>query len=161
MIKTKVAIVEDEPSLRQTLCDVLTIKGYDVQTANDGLDGFNLIKRYQPDIVISDVMVPRKDGFEMLRDLKSDTDTELVPVIFLTAKGGFDSRMEGLEFGADDYLTKPFHTDELLLKIRNTVTARKKLLHALYTTPEKVVTESSDERFLKQVKLAIEGEISN
>lgn len=161
MIKTKVAIIEDEASLRQTLSDVLIIKGYDVQTANDGVDGFNLIKRYMPDVVISDVMMPRKDGFEMLKDLKSDSETELVPVIFLTAKGGFESRLEGLEFGADDYLTKPFHTEELLLKIRNTVTARKKLLKAMYSTPDKIVVESMDDRFLKQVKLAIEGEISN
>lgn len=153
--------MEDEANLRQTLTDVLTIKGYDVETANDGEAGFSLVKRYQPDVVISDVMMPKKDGFEMLKDLKSDDMTSLVPVIFLTAKGGFESRIEGLEFGADDYLTKPFHMDELLLKIRNMVASRKKLVQAMYQTPEKVVVESSDERFLKQVKLAIEGQISN
>jgi DNA-binding response OmpR family regulator len=68
--KTKIVIVEDESSLRQTLTDVLTIKGYTVESAKDGVTGFKLIKRFIPDIVISDVMMPNKDGFEMLRDLK-------------------------------------------------------------------------------------------
>jgi DNA-binding response OmpR family regulator len=142
MDKTKVAIVEDEKNLRQTLKDVLTIKGYSVETANDGLEGFDLIKRFQPDVVISDVMMPKKDGFEMLQDLKSNEQTQLIPVIFLTAKVGVNSRLEGLEFGADAYLTKPFLTDELLLKIRNTVTARKQLIQAMALTPEKVSVES-------------------
>jgi YesN/AraC family two-component response regulator len=85
----------------------------------------------------------------------------LIPVIFLTAKAGFESRLEGLEFGADGYITKPFSTDELLLKIRNTVNARRQLLQAIHTTPDIISVESQDERFLKQVQLAIEGEISN
>ena len=161
MTKTKVAVIEDEASLRQTLSDVLTLKGYKVESANDGVSGFKLVKRFLPDIVISDVMMPNKDGFEMLRDIKSDDQTKLVPVIFLTAKAGFESRLEGLEFGADDYITKPFSTEELLLKIRNTVSARKQLLQAVHATPEKIAVESQDDRFLKQVKLAIEGEISN
>ncbi|MFT5725456.1 MAG: YesN/AraC family two-component response regulator, partial [Bacteroidia bacterium] len=128
---------------------------------SDGLAGLNMIKRFQPDLVISDVLMPKMDGFEMLNALKSDEQTSLIPLIFLTAKASFNSRLEGLEFGADDYIIKPFHNDELLVKIRNTIETRKKLLQMLYMSPEKVVSESSDDKFLKQTKSAIEHDISN
>ncbi len=161
MTKTKVIIVEDEANLRQTLSDLLSVKGYTVETANDGQAGFELIMKSIPDIVISDVMMPIKDGFEMLKELKSNELTQLVPVIFLTAKAGFEARLEGLEFGADDYLTKPFRMEELVIKIRNTIETRRKLIQTIQNEPAKITVESQDDRFIKSVKLIIEGEISN
>jgi len=161
MTKTKIVIVEDEANLRQTLTEVLTIKGFNVETAVDGEAGLELIKRTLPDLVVSDVMMPKKDGFEMLQDLKSNELTELIPVLFLTAKAGFESRIEGLEFGADAYITKPFRVEELLVKIKNTVETRKKLIEVIQREPAKITVESQDDRFLNDVKLAIEGDISN
>ncbi len=161
MIKTKIVIVEDEYELRQTLVDILEMHKYDVESAANGQEGLNMIRRVQPDLIISDVMMPVKDGFELVKELKLDTDTELIPVIFLTANVSSSAKLQGLEFGADDYITKPFLMEELLLKVRNLVQTRRKLLQVMYLNPEKVITESQDERFLKKLKLTIENHINN
>lgn len=159
--KPKIVIVEDELELRETLVDLLSLFDYDVKTAENGIAGYNVIVRWKPDIVLSDIMMPKSDGYELLQKLKTNPDTELIPVLFLTAKVGMEHKLKGLEFGADDYLLKPFHKDELLIKIKNIIQTRKQLLKVMYSTPDKVVSESSDEKFLKNLKLAIEKEISN
>ncbi|MBO6517989.1 MAG: response regulator [Bacteroidia bacterium] len=161
MKKTKIVVVEDEPEVRQTLVDILEVKKYKVDTASNGQEGINVIKRVLPDLVICDVMMPIKDGFELVKEIKMDEKTELIPVLFLTANVSTTAKLKGLEFGADDYITKPFLMEELLLKVHNAIHMRKRLLQVMYSTPEKVVTESADERFLKKLKLTIENKISD
>jgi len=116
-----------------------------------------------PDLIISDVMMPGKDGYETCRILKADERTSHIPVILLTAKAAFENKMEGLETGADDFIAKPFSTRELRVRIKNLITTRKKvrerfLSNALSKTPGKATIEDS---FLVKTKEVIEAHLDN
>ncbi len=110
----KIVLVDDEPNILQFLEIGLQNEGFEVQSAQDGLTGINLIKQFQPHIAILDVMMPGMDGFEVCRMIKK---TENVAVIMLTAKEEVDDRIKGLTLGADDYMSKPFSFEELLARI--------------------------------------------
>lgn len=121
-----VLIVEDNEELREFLAGELAAT-YRVLRAVDGETGWQLTQSELPDIVISDVMMPRMDGYELTRLIKSHPDTDHVTVVLLTAKAAHSSRIEGLKEGADDYLSKPFHLDELHLRLRNLISHQQKL----------------------------------
>ncbi|GAB3940821.1 hybrid sensor histidine kinase/response regulator transcription factor [Spirosoma harenae] len=121
-----VLIVEDNTELREFLASELAF-AYRVLKASDGEDGWQLAQTELPDIVISDVMMPRMDGYELTRLLKNTPATDHIAVIMLTAKAAHHSRIEGLQEGADDYLAKPFHLDELHLRLRNLISRQQKL----------------------------------
>ena len=93
----------------------------------DGKEGANKALKYLPDIIISDVMMPEKDGIEMTRELRADMTTSHIPIILLTAKTTIESKLEGLEYGADDYITKPFSATYLQARVENLLMQRKKL----------------------------------
>ena len=111
----KVLIVDDDQKLRELLTEYLTEFGFQVTTLPDGRDILQTIKTENPDFIILDIMLPHKDGFEILREIRTKY---MVPVIMLTAKGEDTDRIVGLELGADDYLPKPFNPRELLARIR-------------------------------------------
>jgi len=111
----RVLIVEDEPGLRLTLSDRLTSEGYRVETADNGPDGFQLATKKSYDLIILDIMLPGKTGFDVCRDLRARGFYQ--PVLMLTAKGEVTDKVVGLKLGADDYLTKPFEMIELLARI--------------------------------------------
>ena len=111
-----ILIVEDEPNLLATLQYNFKQEGYATLTATDGEVGLRMATSMSPDLVILDVMLPRLDGFEVCRILRRQS---VVPIIMLTARGEDVDRVDGLELGADDYLTKPFNMRELLARIRN------------------------------------------
>ncbi|NRA59480.1 MAG: response regulator [Psychrobium sp.] len=115
MTKNKILIVEDDHDLCQLLTQLLTMEGYDVSAAHDGLAGLTMAQQEIHDIVLLDVMLPHLNGFDLLKQLRQ---TSQIPVIMLTAKGDEIDRVIGLEFGADDYLPKPFNDRELLARIR-------------------------------------------
>lgn len=114
--KQKVLLVEDDPNLGMLLQDYLQLKGkYDVALAKDGEEGFKLFTNDRFDICILDVMMPKKDGFTLAREIrKINTD---VPIIFATAKTMIEDKSEAFTLGGDDYITKPFRIEELLLRI--------------------------------------------
>ncbi|WP_285948411.1 response regulator transcription factor, partial [Bacteroides congonensis] len=93
----------------------------------DGMEGWSKALKYLPDIIISDVMMPEKDGIEMTRELRADMTTSHIPIILLTAKTTIESKLEGLEYGADDYITKPFSATYLQARVENLLMQRKKL----------------------------------
>lgn len=97
---------------------------YNVFLAVDGRDGLEKTKKYKPDLIIADHMMPHMSGRDLLREVRSNSDLQSIPVIFLTARAGTEARIEGLDAGADDYLTKPFDEGELLVRIRNILRAR-------------------------------------
>jgi two-component system alkaline phosphatase synthesis response regulator PhoP len=114
-VSRRVLIVEDEAALRLGLSDRLESEGYEVAAAADGEEGFALAREGAFDLIVLDVMLPGKSGFDVCRDLRREgVDT---PVLMLTARGEVIDRVLGLKLGADDYLTKPFETSELLARI--------------------------------------------
>lgn len=119
-----ILVVEDDPSITRGLVQNLKFEGFSVQSAADGELGLDMAVRKVPDLILLDVMLPRMNGFEVLRELRR-LDIE-VPVIMLTAKGEEIDKVRGLDLGADDYLTKPFGLSELLARIRAVLRRRRR-----------------------------------
>ena len=113
--KANILLVEDDKNLGFVLTDFLTMSGYNVQHAENGVAGLELFKNGKFDICILDVMMPLKDGFTLAEEIRQLN--ELVPVIFLTAKSMKEDKIKGFKMGGDDYITKPFSTEELKLRI--------------------------------------------
>jgi DNA-binding response OmpR family regulator len=115
MMKEKVLVVEDDPTLRETLVYNLTREGYEVSAARDGRGAISAAREKLPDAIILDVMLPGIDGFEVCRILRQEMST---PILMLTARDDEVDRVVGLEVGADDYLTKPFSMRELMARVK-------------------------------------------
>ena len=124
--KELMLLVEDNQELREFLRSIFSPM-YRVVEAADGKEGASKALKYLPDIIISDVMMPEKDGIEMTRELRADMTTSHIPIILLTAKTTIESKLEGLEYGADDYITKPFSATYLQARVENLLMQRKKL----------------------------------
>lgn len=112
----RILIIEDETPMRTALADLLASEGYRALTAADGESGLERALAEKPDLILLDVMMPKLDGFAVCAELRRLANT--VPVLMLTAKGQIEDRVNGLDAGADDYLVKPFSTDELLARVR-------------------------------------------
>ena len=112
----RILVIEDEPAMQTGLRDNLEIEGYEVEIAGDGTSGLESLLGHPYDLVILDVMLPRKSGYDVLREARAGGVR--TPVIMLTAKGGEVDKILGLELGADDYMTKPFSLRELLARVK-------------------------------------------
>lgn len=159
-----VLLVEDNKDLQSFITEILTSR-FKVITANDGLQGERMAFEHIPDLVISDVMMPKKDGYELCSILKNNTKTSHIPIMLLTAKAGQSSKMAGLTQGADTYLTKPFEADELLLRAKNLIEVRKKMWehfksHELSATSN-LNLSSIDDTFLQKVVKIIKENVDN
>jgi two-component system sensor histidine kinase/response regulator len=109
-----ILIIEDEPQIRNNIREILHLSDFDTLVAENGLQGLELAKEKHPDLIICDLMMPELDGYGVLTQLRQDSDTATIPLIFLTAKSNWSDLRKGMELGADDYLTKPFQTEQLL-----------------------------------------------
>jgi signal transduction histidine kinase len=116
-IKPTILVVEDEPAIRLGLAATIRRQGYEVVMAESGLDGLSKARETRPDLILSDVMMPQLNGFEMRRELSCDPALASIPFIFLTARSATEDRITGIREGADDYITKPFVAEELLARI--------------------------------------------
>jgi len=156
----QVLLVEDNADVRQYL--VSCFQGmYQLLEAKDGQEGLELAREQMPDLIISDVMMPRMDANELCAALKTDPRTAHIPLILLTAKASRQSKIEGLQIGADDYLPKPFDEEELLVRVGNLIEQRKLMREQLgrdivRLSPEKVQVVSADQKFLKRVIEVVE-----
>ena len=126
--KARILLVDDEPGIRTAVQAYLKDEGFDVTTAIDGEDGLQKATQIMPDVVITDVMMPRCNGYDLLKKLRSDERLGGTPVIFLTAKGMTLDRTQGYEAGVDDYISKPFNPDELVARVKNVVRRQERLL---------------------------------
>jgi signal transduction histidine kinase/DNA-binding response OmpR family regulator len=159
-----VLVVEDNDDIRNFLR--LTLEPtYRVFDAVDGEMGIEKATEIIPDVIICDIMMPGKDGFEVTKLLKKQEKTSHIPIILLTAKAGVDNRIAGLETGADAYVPKPFSSEELHARVKNLIDGRKKLKEkfsrSLLVKPEVVAEPSMEEKFLLRVKAVVEEHLGD
>ena len=157
-----VLIVEDNQELRTFLKSQLE-RFYRILVAENGKEGLEIASKKLPDLIVSDVMMPQMNGIQMLDALKKATETSHIPVILLTAKSTIENKIEGLNYGADYYITKPFETDFLLASIENLIKQRKKIFENLQSNrktivlePSEIVITTKDEQFLKDIITLVE-----
>lgn len=159
-----ILIIEDNTAVRNYITEYLN-SSFQILEASNGQDGIDKAFEYVPDLVISDVMMPYKNGYEVCAILKKDQRTSHIPIILLTAKAASDEKLKGLEIGADDYLVKPFNSKELEIRMINLIETRIKLRKRFSesTTLEKKVEDINplDKEFIEKVYSIIETHISN
>lgn len=163
-IQTKILIVEDNEELRELLVRLFS-KVYTVCSAQDGEEGLEKTKELQPDIVLSDIMMPKMSGIEMCRKIKTNFETSHIPVILLTAQTAEEYTIQGLKMGADDYITKPFNVKHLYMRCNNLVNGRK-LLQRKYAKQidnnvDILATNSVDHQFMEQCIVCVEENLDN
>jgi two-component system sensor histidine kinase/response regulator len=121
----KILVIEDMAAIREEIADILKMEGFQVFEAADGLEGLNKAKTIIPDIIVSDILMPKLNGYQMLRELQKQYITENIPLIFLSAKAEKSDIRKGMNLGADDYLTKPLSPDDLIKAINNKLTKQE------------------------------------
>jgi signal transduction histidine kinase/ligand-binding sensor domain-containing protein/DNA-binding response OmpR family regulator len=158
-----VLIVEDNTELRGFLKSQLQ-RFYRILEAENGKIGFEVAKEQLPDLILSDIMMPEMDGIELLKTLKNTTETSHIPLILLTAKSAIENQIEGLKYGADHYITKPFHNEVLLAKVENLIKSRKVYFENLQNhiktislEPNEIIITTKDEQFLKDIIAVVEA----
>ncbi|MFN0257744.1 hybrid sensor histidine kinase/response regulator transcription factor [Pedobacter ureilyticus] len=161
--KKKLLLVEDNEELRDFLEEILA-QLFHVYTAGDGEQGLEIARKEQPDLVISDVMMPVMSGTELCTKLKSNFDTCHIPVVLLTAKSAVEHQLEGLRTGADDYVTKPFHSKLLIQRCNNLINARQVLKAKYFNQPglaqqQEVATTEIDRKFIDQATAIVEAHL--
>jgi len=116
-MSVKILVLEDDNQIRETITEILQLHNYDVESAENGKAGLEKLKNYTPNIILCDIMMPVMSGMEFLSEIKHMDIFAKIPFIFLTAKVSREDMREGMEMGADDYITKPFKTNELIKAI--------------------------------------------
>ena len=119
-------MVDDSQDMRQFLCNIRS-RDYHVESAEDGEEAENILRSKPIDLVVTDLMMPNVDGLELTQFIKKNTELDFIPVILLTAKTAIESRLEALQYGADDYVTKPFEPEYLRARVRNILVQRSQL----------------------------------
>ncbi len=173
---TTILIVEDNVDMRVYMRNILS-RQYAVTEAGNGTEGLNIAFKNPPSLIVSDIMMPETDGIEFSRQLKSDLRTSHIPIIILTALTSIDHRIKGLETGADDYITKPFHEEILLLKVKNLLASRDHLRTFLMQQidlktegeksqkidiePSQIQVTDIDTKFIEDISKVVEKNIGN
>jgi signal transduction histidine kinase/DNA-binding response OmpR family regulator len=157
--RPSVLLVEDEFEMREFLCEIFS-QTYRLITAKDGMEGLKMARKYIPDIVISDIMMPKMDGLQMCHKIKTEIRTSHIPVVLLSAKANLESIAEGYNEGADVYVTKPFSEAILKKQVENVLNGRqllrKKFSKEFLIQPENIAISSRDEIFLKKAIKTVE-----
>ncbi|MGB8319418.1 MAG: ATP-binding protein, partial [Ignavibacteriaceae bacterium] len=159
-----VLIVEDENDIRNFIKENIG-KEYKILESENGKDGLKKSIEHIPDLIVSDIIMPEMNGIELCNKIKTDERTSHIPVILLTAKSSVDDKLEGLETGADDYLTKPFNISELQVRVSNLIEQRRKLRERfrreILLEPKDIAVTSADEKFLYRISNIIEKHIAD
>jgi len=152
--KKTILIVEDNYELQSFLKELLIFQ-YNIILAENGEEGYHYAKNNLPDLILSDIMMPKLDGIEMCEKLQNDNLTQHIPVILLTAKNSTNAKISGLKSGAIEYISKPFNTNELLLKVKNIITSKEHIISKYrketINRPEILLDKSQDEIFLESL----------
>ncbi|AUD03666.1 response regulator [Spirosoma pollinicola] len=162
--KPLILVVEDN----QELCTFISVElaqSYRIITANDGIEGWEIARNELPDVILTDIMMPGLDGYELTRRLKINPETDHIAVLMLTAKVSQPSRIDGFQHGADDYITKPFHIDELKLRLHNLLDRQRKLREHYYNqlthSENTVATEAQKDSFIHTLNKFIEARLDD
>lgn len=162
--KAKVLVVDDNYSIRELLKGILK-DDYDVYLAEDGQKGLQIAKEIMPNLVVSDIMMPIMDGYELAKSIRDDDQLCHLPIILLTAKNSEKSKLKGYEYGVDAYVTKPFNSDVLLARmhslIENRKNQQKKFRTKVDVKPSEITYTSIDEKFLKKLVNIVEENLSD
>ena len=159
-----VLVVEDNSDVRAYIREQLE-GDYQVKLAENGEEGMLVAKEIVPDLIVTDLMMPKVNGFEFCKEVRNSEKTSHIPIVMLTAKAGFDDKIEGLEIGVDDYITKPFSAKELKVRVKNLINQRKLLRSRFKTStvikPSEVTATSIDRLFIEKVIKTIEANFEN
>jgi DNA-binding response OmpR family regulator len=162
--KDIILVVEDSTDVRNYIRNSIEPL-YKVVEAVDGTEGITKARETIPDLIISDIMMPGADGYELCRELKKGIETSHIPIVLLTAKASEENILEGIEVGADDYITKPFNTKILCARIKNLIDLRRQLQQNLYREmtfqPVKTSVSKIDREFLEDLKTVLNKNISD
>jgi DNA-binding response OmpR family regulator len=155
--KSKILVVEDDLDVAEMLNAYFRVQGYEVYTVNWGEDGVRSGQTVHPDLVILDIRLPDIDGYEVAKRLRSDRRTQDIPIIFLTEKRERSDRLQGLELGADDYITKPFDVQELRLRVRNALqrVSQGSLTNPVSGLPEGALVDEYLNKCIQQGNVAL------
>ncbi len=155
-------IVEDNQDLNKLLQDSFKDQ-YQIISCKDGKEGYDMAIKHIPDIIISDIMMPKKDGIQLTNELKNDERTSHIPIILLTARAGEENELSGLQIGADDYITKPYNQKILATKVSNLLSIRKKLQlrysQEVFLTTKEIAVTPVDENFLNRVQKVLDTQL--
>lgn len=121
-------LIDDDPNLILLVRDYLEFRGYEVKTAENGRDALEILSRHVPNLIICDVMMPEMDGYELVEQIRQDSRTNWIPVLFLSAKGQTQDRVKGLNTGADIYMVKPFEPEELVAQVESSLRQANRLI---------------------------------
>ena len=116
-----ILVIDDTLAIREEVCDILRMEGFDVFEAKNGIEGLNIAKKEIPNLIISDILMPELNGYELLEKLSKDERTKNIPIIFLSAKANKESLIKGLRMGAEDYIIKPVSPDVLLFAVNEKI----------------------------------------
>jgi len=159
-----VLVVEDNRDVREYIREQLE-EFYHILEAENGLTGMEVAQEIVPDLIVSDLMMPKVNGFQFCKAVRNNERTSHIPIIILTAKAGFDNKIEGFEIGVDDYIIKPFSARELKVRVRNLINQRKLLRSrfksATVIKPSEVTAISIDQLFLQKIIKIIEANFEN
>lgn len=159
-----ILVVEDNNEFRNFLVEQLS-KEFNVIEATDGEEGEKMVQEHSPDLIVSDLMMPKVDGLTFCKNLKAQIETSHIPFILLTARNSDESKIEGYEAGADSYISKPFNFDILLIRIRKLIEQQEKrqeLFHkTIEVTPSSITVNSLDEEFIRKALVCVEKNIDN
>lgn len=160
----KILVVEDTPDFREFIVQKLSVV-FKVYEAKDGEEGLEMVENIQPDLIISDVLMPKMDGFEFCKKIKSDIRSSHIPVILLTALANVENNTEGLTLGADDYIAKPFNFDLLLVRIESLLKNRDRIKEhfksANLINLDKIQLNPMDNEFLKKLNAVVNDNLTD
>ena len=137
----KILIIEDEDRIRENISDALTLTGYKIYTAENGLEGVHLSKQINPDLILCDIMMPVLDGYGVLKAIKNDEKSTLIPFIFISAKSNYEDIRTGMNLGADDYLIKPFLLEDLLKMVEAKLVAAEKKQKTYFEKQQQLIEQ--------------------
>ncbi|RMF27348.1 MAG: DNA-binding response regulator [Cyanobacteria bacterium J083] len=153
-------LIDDDPNLILLVKDYLEFRGYDVATAENGIEALEILEQKIPDMIICDVMMPEMDGYAFVQHIRQDSRTNKIPVLFLSAKGQSQDRVKGLNEGADVYMVKPFEPEELVAQVESSLRQRERYrslqsqnpqLHSTISVPHNVELTPTELKVVQQV----------